>query len=134
VLHRLLLGERRVGLGDLRLENADLLLGGGDNRGVVLQRGVLFANVGLRLLGPLHGAPAVLGQLGVALKILLRIDERRLIRSDLLAVLLDHELLLGDLLVQACRCSPAPRRHWRAPDRARSGNRAGRCARAPGRP
>jgi hypothetical protein len=65
MLYRLLLGERRVGLGELRLEDADL------------------------------------GQLGVALVILLRIDKRRLIRSDLLPVLLDNELLLSDLLVQA---------------------------------
>jgi hypothetical protein len=34
------------------------------------------------------------------LEILLGIDERRLIRSDLMAVLFDHELLLGNLLVQ----------------------------------
>ena len=95
-----MLSERRVGLGELRLEDADLLLGGCDNRGVVLHRGVLLANVGLHLLGPLHGGPAVLRQFGVALEILLGIDERRLIRSDLLAVLFDHELLLGDLLVQ----------------------------------
>ena len=100
VLHRLLLGERRGRLGDLRLENANLPLGGGDNRDVVLQRGVFFANVGLRLLGPLHGAPTVLGQLGVALEILLRKDERRLIRRDLMAALLDHELLLIDLLAE----------------------------------
>jgi hypothetical protein len=41
------------------------------------------------------------------LEILLGIDARRLIRSGLLAVLFDHELLLGDLLVQridARRC------------------------------
>ena len=50
MLHRLLLGERRVGLGELCLEDVDLLLGDGDNRDVALQRGLLFANVGLRLL------------------------------------------------------------------------------------
>ena len=100
MLHRLLLSERRVGLGELRLKDADLLLGSPDTRSVVLQRGLLFTNVGGRLLRVLHGAPAVLGQLGVALVILLRIDQRRLIRSDLLAILLDNELLLGDLLVE----------------------------------
>ena len=43
VLHRLLLGECRVGLGELCPENADLLLGGGDNRDVVPQCGLFFA-------------------------------------------------------------------------------------------
>jgi hypothetical protein len=100
MLYRLLLGERRVGLGELRLEDADLLLGSPDPRRVVLQRGLFFANVGGCLLRVLHCAPAVPGQLGVALVILLRIDKRRLIRSDLLPVLLDNELLLSDLLVQ----------------------------------
>jgi len=100
VLHRLLLGERRVGLSELRLENADLLLSGSYNRNVMLLHGVFFANVGLRLLGPLHRAITVFSQYGVALIILLRIDERRLIRGDLLAVLFDDEPLLGDLLIE----------------------------------
>src|ERR1700719_2613918 len=101
MLHSLLLGECRVGLRELRLKNADLLLGGGDNRGVVLQDGLFFSNVGHRLLRPLHGAIAGLRQLGIALVILLRKDKRGLIRSDLLAVLLDNELLLDDLLIES---------------------------------
>jgi hypothetical protein len=46
--HRLLLGECRIGVGELRLEDADLLFGDPDTRGVVLQRCLLLANVGLR--------------------------------------------------------------------------------------
>jgi hypothetical protein len=101
VLHRLLLGERRVGLGELSLKNADLLLGRGYNRGVVPQCGLFFANIGLRLLRSLHGAVAGRGQMGVPLEILLRKDKRGLIRNDLLAVLLDNEFLLGNLLVES---------------------------------
>jgi hypothetical protein len=48
--------------------------------------------------------------LGVALEILLRIDERRLIRDNLLAVLFDHESLLGNLLVERVDAGPR-RRH-----------------------
>ena len=95
-------------IASLFTEDGDLLFGGRDSRGVELHRGVLLANVGLHLLGPLHGGPAFLRQLGVALEILLGIDERRLIRSDLLAVLFDHEPLLGNLLVQ--RVDARPRR------------------------
>ena len=100
MLHRPLLGECRFGLTELRFENADLLLGGGHSRVVVLEGGLFFGNVGLRLLRPLYGAVAGLRQIGVALEILLRKDQRGLIRRDLLAVLLDNELLLADLLVE----------------------------------
>src|SRR5450755_3838696 len=101
VLHRLLLGKCRVGLSELALKNADLLLGRGYNRGVVPQCGLFFANIGLRLLRSLHGAEAGCGQMRVPLEILLRKDKRGLIRNDLLAVLLDNEFLLDYLLVES---------------------------------
>jgi hypothetical protein len=47
-LARLLLSEHRVGLGEFRLEDVNLLLGCCDNRAIVLLRSVLLANVGLR--------------------------------------------------------------------------------------
>ena len=101
MLHRPLLSECRGSLRELSLKNADLPLGGGDNRGGMLKPGLFFGNVGLRLLRPLHGAVAGRGQMGIALEILLRKDQRGLIRNDLLAVLLDNEFLLGDLLVES---------------------------------
>ena len=100
VLHRLLLGECRLGLSELSLQNADLLLGSRDTGAVMLECRRLLANVGLRLLRSLHSAVAGLRQVGVALEILLRKDLCRLIRGNELARLLDRQLLLGDLLVE----------------------------------
>src|SRR3984893_8871184 len=117
MLHRLLLDECRVGPGELRLEDADLLFGDPDTRGVVLQRCLLLANVVLPLLRPLHSAIAGLRQLGVALEILLRIDERRLIRSDQLAGLLDR--------LEASTTSPPSGRGQRARIRPSVARRAG---------
>ena len=100
LLDRLLLGERGLGLGELCLEDADLSLGNTDTLGIALQCGSLFTRGGVRLLRHLHGAIGALRQLVVALELLLRVDERRLIRVSDLTGLCDREPLLGDLLVQ----------------------------------
>jgi hypothetical protein len=54
----------------------------------------------LRLLGALHRAIPGAGQIRIPLEILPRINQRCLIRRNLLPGLLDHKMLLRDLLVQ----------------------------------
>ena len=90
MLVRLLLRQGRARLLKLRLKNGDLLLGAGDPRLVAVELRLFLDDVGLRLLGPLHRAVAGALQIRVALEVLLRIDERCLIRRDLLTGLLDR--------------------------------------------
>ena len=74
---------------------------GGGHGDVVLQARRLFREYRLVPVESVcTGAITVLGQLRVALEILLRKDQRRLIRRNLMAPLLDDELLLIDLLIQ----------------------------------
>jgi hypothetical protein len=87
-----------VTLLELRLKNGDLLLGAGDPRFVAVELRLFPDDIGLSLLGALHHAVAGAFQIRVALEVLLRIDERCLIRCHLLTSLFDREALQRDLL------------------------------------
>jgi len=98
MLVRLLLRQGRARLLELPLKNGDLLLGAGDPRFVAVELRLFLDDIGLSLLGALHRAVAGAFQIRVALEVLLRIDERCLIRCHLLTSLFDREALQRDLL------------------------------------
>jgi hypothetical protein len=85
----LLLRQGRPCLVKLRSEYGDLLLGAGYPRFVAVELSLLLNDIGSRLLGALDRAVAGMRQIGVALEILLRIDERGLVGRDDLPRLLD---------------------------------------------
>ena len=95
VLHRLVVGERRLRLGELGLENVELLGRVVERRVVAGDGGAAAGNARRGLLGVLHAAVAVGGELGVALVVLLGEGQVRLVDGDRRLRGIDDGLLGG---------------------------------------
>ncbi len=96
----LLVGQRRLGLGEVRREHVDVLAGDADGDVVARQSCLFLADVRPPLLRLLHRARAGALELGIPGVLLLGEGQRRLVRVDRRLGFRHHEVLLLDRLLQ----------------------------------